>query len=95
MKSKRIPNRVLKRIEKKVDMVKLVGKYTTLRKKGLHYWGLCPFHEEKTPSFTVNPDKGVFYCFGCHKGGSIFTFIMEVEKLGFKEAVEYLRKYSS
>ena len=53
-------------------------------------WGLCPFHSEKTPSFTVDPDKSVFYCFGCHKGGSLFTFVMEMEKLSFVEAVKLL-----
>jgi len=67
-----------------------VSEYVHLEKKGGRLWGLCPFHSEKTPSFTVDPDKSVFYCFGCHKGGSIFTFIMEMEKLSFVEAVKLL-----
>jgi DNA primase len=71
-------------------MAEVVSQYVRLEKKGGRFWGLCPFHTEKTPSFTVTPDKAVFYCFGCHKGGSLFTFIMEVEKLPFVEAVRFL-----
>ena len=71
-------------------MQTVVSEYVHLEKKGGRLWGLCPFHSEKTPSFTVDPDKSVFYCFGCHKGGSIFTFIMEMEKLSFVEAVKLL-----
>jgi DNA primase len=67
-----------------------VSEYVHLEKKGGRLWGLCPFHSEKTPSFTVDPDKSVFYCFGCHKGGSLFTFVMEMEKLSFVEAVKLL-----
>ena len=71
-------------------MQAVVSEYVHLEKKGGRLWGLCPFHSEKSPSFTVDPDKSVFYCFGCHKGGSIFTFIMEMEKLSFVEAVKLL-----
>ena len=71
-------------------MQAVVSEYVHLEKKGGRLWGLCPFHTEKTPSFTITPDKSVFYCFGCHKGGSLFTFIMEVEKLSFVEAVRLL-----
>ncbi|HEQ71548.1 MAG TPA: DNA primase, partial [Spirochaetia bacterium] len=66
--------------------------YTTLTRKGDRYWGLCPFHSEKTASFSVTPEKNVFYCFGCHKGGSALTFLMEMEKLSFREAVELAAK---
>jgi DNA primase len=86
----RIPDSVLAQITERLDMAELVSAYVRLEKKGGRYWGLCPFHTEKTPSFTVTPDKAVFYCFGCHKGGSLFTFIMEVEKLSFVEAVRFL-----
>ena len=71
-------------------MQAVVSEYVPLEKKGGRLWGLCPFHSEKTPSFTVDPEKSVFYCFGCHKGGSLFTFIMEMEKLSFVEAVKFL-----
>jgi len=71
-------------------MQAVVSEYVHLEKKGGRLWGLCPFHSEKTPSFTVDPDKALFYCFGCQKGGTIFTFIMEMEKLSFVEAVQLL-----
>ena len=64
----------------------------TLQRRGGRYWGLCPFHQEKSPSFTVTPDKGVFYCFGCQKGGTIFDFVMEIEKVPWRDAVEMLAK---
>ncbi|MEI3112266.1 MAG: CHC2 zinc finger domain-containing protein [Oscillospiraceae bacterium] len=62
----------------------------TLTKKGNRYWGLCPFHSEKTPSFSVSPDKQMCYCFGCHKGGGAINFIMEMEDVGFVDAVSIL-----
>jgi DNA primase len=86
----RIPDHILTQITERLDVVEVVSQYTRLEKRGGRFWGLCPFHTEKTPSFTVTPDKAVFYCFGCHKGGSIFSFIMEVEKLSFLEAVRLL-----
>ena len=82
----RIPDHILAQIPDRHDMQAVVSEYVHLQKKGGRLWGLCPFHTEKTPSFTITPDKSVFYCFGCHKGGSLFTFIMEVEKLSFVEA---------
>jgi DNA primase len=86
----RIPDHILGQITDRLDMQAVVSEYVHLEKKGGRLWGLCPFHSEKTPSFTVDPDKSVFYCFGCHKGGSLFTFIMEMEKLSFVEAVKLL-----
>jgi DNA primase len=86
----RIPDRLLAQITERLDAAEVVSQYTRLEKRGGRYWGLCPFHTEKTPSFTVTPDKGVFYCFGCQKGGSLFTFVMEAEKLPFLEAVRLL-----
>lgn len=88
----RIPENVITQITERLDITEVVGGYVTLTKKGGRYWGLCPFHNEKTPSFSVTPDKGVFYCFGCHKGGSVLTFIMEMEKMTFLEAVEVAAK---
>jgi len=75
-----------------IDAVAIVSDYLRLEKKGGRYWGLCPFHHEKTPSFTVDPDRKYYYCFGCHKGGSIVDFVMEMDKLSFPEAIEALAK---
>ncbi|MDR2702641.1 MAG: DNA primase [Spirochaetaceae bacterium] len=75
-----------------IDAAAVVGDYLRLEKKGGRYWGLCPFHHEKTPSFTVDADRKYYYCFGCHKGGSIVDFIMEMDKQSFPEAIETLAK---
>ena len=77
-------------IKTRLDIVDVVGQYTQLKKAGVNFKGLCPFHNEKTPSFMVSPEKQIAYCFGCHKGGDIFQFIIEVESLGFREALELL-----
>ncbi|MGB9867838.1 MAG: DNA primase [Bacillota bacterium] len=77
-------------IKARVDIVSVVEEYVRLRKAGKNYVGLCPFHSEKTPSFTVSPDKQIFYCFGCHEGGDVFTFLMKRENLSFVEAVRTL-----
>ena len=69
------------------DILSVVSEYVQLKKVGGRYVGLCPFHAERTPSFTVSPDKQLFYCFGCHVGGNVFTFIMKLEGLTFREAV--------
>src|SRR5262252_5184312 len=75
-----------------VDIVDLVGRFVNLRKAGSHWKGLCPFHAEKTPSFTVNPQKGIFHCFGCGVGGDAFGFVMRQDRLSFPEAVRALAK---
>ena len=72
------------------DMVEVVSARTQLRRSGARYTGLCPFHDEKTPSFSVNPAEKLFYCFGCGKGGDIITFVRETEQLDFAQAVELL-----
>jgi DNA primase len=72
------------------DMVEVVAGRTQLRKAGARYTGLCPFHEERTPSFSVNPQDKLFYCFGCGKGGDVITFVRDTEQLDFAEAVEWL-----
>lgn len=79
-------------IRNRVDIVDLVSEYTRLKKSGRNFVGLCPFHNEKTPSFSVSPEKNLYYCFGCQRGGDIFSFVMEKEKLTFSEAVAYLAK---
>ncbi|MFP4266857.1 MAG: DNA primase [Spirochaetaceae bacterium] len=86
----RIPEKTLQEISDKINIADVVSDYVTLENKGSRYWGLCPFHSEKTPSFSVAPEKNLFYCFGCHKGGSVFTFLMEVEHISFVEAVQLL-----
>jgi DNA primase len=88
----RIPDRTISEIRDKLDIAEVIGETVTLQRRGGRYWGLCPFHQEKSPSFTVTPDKGVFYCFGCHKGGTIFDFVMEVEKVTWRDAVELLAR---
>ena len=70
----------------------VVGQYVSLTRRGSNLFGLCPFHSEKTPSFSVAPDKGIFYCFGCHKGGGVIRFVMEQENLDFPDAVRFLAK---
>jgi DNA primase len=70
----------------------VVGQYVSLTRRGSNLFGLCPFHAEKTPSFSVAPDKGIYYCFGCHKGGGVINFIMEQESLEFPDAVRFLTK---
>lgn len=75
-----------------VDIVSVIGEYTKLDSKGNDYWGCCPFHGEKTASFHVDPDKKFYHCFGCGAGGNIIKFIMEQEKLGFGDSVEFLAK---
>lgn len=77
-------------IENKIDIIELISETVTLNRKGNRYWGLCPFHQEKTPSFSVTRDKQMFYCFGCHTGGNIFSFVMKKDNVDFKEAVQIL-----
>ncbi|MCX5750200.1 MAG: DNA primase [Candidatus Saganbacteria bacterium] len=85
-----ISKETVEEIRKKSDLVKIVSDYVGLKKRGKNYLGLCPFHSEKTPSFTVSPEKGIFHCFGCHVGGNVFSFIMKVENISFQEAAELL-----
>jgi DNA primase len=82
------------RVREAADVLDVVGDHVRLKKRGRGWEGLCPFHEEKTPSFSVDPDKGLYYCFGCHQGGDVFKFVMQVDHLSFPEAVERLaRRY--
>ena len=77
-------------INSRLNIVDIVGNYLTLKRAGSRWVGLCPFHNEKTPSFTVTPEKNLFYCYGCHKGGTIFDFIMEIENMDFPQALKFL-----
>lgn len=85
-----IPERFVEELAARADIVDVVGQYVPLNKKGGNYWGLCPFHHEKTPSFSVSPDRQIFHCFGCNKGGGVFRFVMEMENLSFPDAVRKL-----
>jgi len=88
----KIPEEKIDEIKQATDIVELISQYVTLKKRGKSYVGLCPFHTEKTPSFTVDPVKGFYHCFGCGAGGNVFTFIMEMEKISFPEALTTLAK---
>ena len=83
---------VVAEVRAAIDMVELVGEHVRLRRRGRKWEGLCPFHEEKTPSFSIDPEKGLFYCFGCHQGGDAIGFVMRIEKLSFPDAVEQLAR---
>lgn len=85
------PESFLQELAERNDIVDVVSGYVRLTKKsGSNLFGLCPFHSEKTPSFSVSPDKQIYHCFGCGKGGSVISFIMEIENLSFPEAVAFL-----
>lgn len=86
----RIPDETLAAIRASLDIVEVVGAYVPLKQRGSNYFGLCPFHQEKTPSFSVNPKLGIFKCFGCGAGGDVFAFIQQIEGVSFVEAVRLL-----
>ncbi|HUP00246.1 MAG TPA: DNA primase [Gemmatimonadota bacterium] len=85
-----IPDRIVDEVRERTDILEIVGEVVQLRKRGRNWVGLCPFHAEKTPSFNVTPDKGMYYCFGCQAGGNAITFVMVHERLAFPEAVRTL-----
>lgn len=83
----RYPKIFIDDLRRQTDIVRVVQDYVSLKKKGANWMACCPFHKEKTPSFSVSPAKEIFYCFGCHKGGSVFNFVMEIERVSFPEAI--------
>jgi len=83
---------VVAQVRDAADLVEIVADHVKLKKRGRKYEGLCPFHEEKTPSFSVDAEKGLYYCFGCHQGGDAIKFVMQMERLSFPEAVERLAR---
>lgn len=87
-----IPEQFIDDLVSRSDIADVVSSYVSLNKKGNNLWGLCPFHNEKTPSFSVSPDKQIYHCFGCGKGGGVISFIMEIENLPFVDAVKLLAK---
>jgi len=86
------PQEKIDEIRDAVDIVDIISEYVSLKKKGRNYFGLCPFHQEKTPSFSVSQERQMYRCFGCGEGGTVFTFLMKVEKMEFPEVVETLAK---
>ena len=84
----RFPQTFIDDLKRQADIVRVVQDYVTLKKKGANWMACCPFHKEKTPSFSVSPAKEIFYCFGCHKGGTVFNFVMEMERVSFPEAIK-------
>ena len=86
----RFDNNQIEEIKNRIDIVDFVSEYLTLKKAGRNYVGLCPFHQEKTPSFTVNREKQIFYCFGCGEGGNVITFLMKITDKSFPEAIKDL-----
>src|SRR6185503_8285426 len=79
-------------VREKIDVVALIGETVQLKKAGKNFKGLCPFHNEKSPSFMVSPDRQIWHCFGCQKGGTVFDFVMEQEHIEFGEALRLLAK---
>ena len=85
-----INDNFLRELQERTDIEQLVGSYVDLKRRGKTFVGLCPFHNEKTPSFTVYPDSNSFYCFGCGAGGDAITFICRIENLDYVEAVKFV-----
>ena len=85
-----IPQDIIERVRDSADIVDVVSKYVDLKQRGPNYFGLCPFHNEKTPSFSVSPSKQIYYCFGCNAGGNVYSFLMDYQKIPFPDAVKVL-----
>ncbi|MFC6253435.1 DNA primase [Secundilactobacillus hailunensis] len=90
----RIPEQVIEQVRDATDIVDFISQYVQLQKQGKNFFGLCPFHEERTPSFSVTEDKQIFHCFSCGRGGNVFKFLMELENLSFQEAVVKVAAFS-
>ena len=85
-----LPDSFLDELVARSDIVEIVQHYVPLKKSGSNYFGLCPFHNERSPSFSVSPDKQIFHCFGCGEGGGVIQFVMKIEGLPFLDAVRML-----
>src|SRR2546427_6525796 len=90
----RYPQTFIDDLRRQADIVRVIQDYVSLKKKGANWMACCPFHKEKTASFSVSPAKEIFYCFGCHKGGSVFNFVMEMERVAFPEAIKIVAEKS-
>jgi DNA primase len=91
----RFPQTFIDDLRRQADIVRIIQDYVSLKKKGANWMACCPFHQEKSPSFSVNPAKDIFYCFGCSKGGSVFNFVMEMERVSFPEAIRIVAEKSN
>jgi len=85
-----IPQDIIDRVRDTSDVIDVISRYVDLKQRGANFIGLCPFHNEKTPSFSVAPSKQIYHCFGCNKGGNVFSFLMDYQKISFPEAVKFL-----
>ena len=85
-----IPQGTVDIIRESSDILEVISQYVDLKQRGSNYFGICPFHDEKTPSFSVAPSKQIYHCFGCNSGGNVFSFIMEYQKISFPEAVKFV-----
>lgn len=88
--AQRIPEEIIEQIRSQADIVDVINDYVQLTKRGRNWFGLCPFHGESTPSFSVSTDKQIFHCFGCGAGGNAITFLMDIDHIPFQEAVAKL-----
>ncbi|WP_050180897.1 DNA primase [Domibacillus robiginosus] len=88
--SRRIPEETIQQIKQSIEIADVIGEYVQLKKQGRNYFGLCPFHGENSPSFSVSPEKQIYHCFGCGAGGNAFTFLMEIDQIPFQEAAARL-----
>ena len=86
----RYSDELIEEIRNTNDIVDVISQYVHLKRSGRNFFGLCPFHNEKSPSFSVSPDKQIFHCFGCGVGGNVYTFLMKIEGINFVEAVQML-----
>ena len=84
------PEELVEEVRSRNDIVDVISGYVRMQKKGSNYFGLCPFHNEKSSSFSVSPSKQMYYCFGCGAGGNVLTFVMEYENYSFTEAMKFL-----
>ena len=86
----RYSEEIIEEVRQANDIIDVISQYIHLKRSGRNYFGLCPFHNEKSPSFSVSPDKQIFHCFGCGVGGNVFTFLMKIEGVNFIEALQML-----
>ena len=86
----RYSDEVIEEVKSSNDIVDVISQYVTLKRSGRNFFGLCPFHKEKSPSFSVSPDKQIFHCFGCGVGGNVIHFVSKIENISFVETMELL-----
>ena len=90
-----IPQGTVDLVRETSDILEIISQFVDLKQRGANYFGICPFHDEKTASFSVAPAKQIYHCFGCNAGGNVFSFIMEYQKISFPEAIKYVAEYYS